>query len=192
MKNIFIVLFFLSITMVISAQTKLYYFINADSTAVGVKNDTGKIIIPAKFSALTSYDLENPITEPTIEFYGTSTRLKANPKAIAVPGGEVYDREGNFLYYPLLFNNGPDYWEENLRRFTENGKVGFVDKLGNKIIPALWEFATPFENGTAEVFVGGWKKKYEHGDEHWSLVPSSKKSKKYFIDKKGKRVKKKN
>lgn len=100
----------------------------------------------------------------------------------------MYDRKGNFLYYPQLFDNGPDYWEEGLRRYVENGKIGFVDALGNKVIIAQWDFATPFYNGYAKVFEGGWKKKYDKGGEHWSVVPATKISKSYWINKKGKRV----
>jgi hypothetical protein len=45
-----------------------------------------------------------------------------------IPGG--YDRKGNFLYQPYLFDNGADYFCEGVRRFVKMGKIGFVDRMG--------------------------------------------------------------
>lgn len=170
------------------SQKGLYYFVTSDSTKVGVQDESGKIIIPAKFGAFYNYDFENPISDLVIEFMGTdhiSKLPKSSPITIA---GEVYDRTGKFLYYPLWFDNGIDYYEEGFRRYVEGDKVGFVNKLGQKIIPAQWDFVSPFSYGYAEVFVGGWEKEYEKGGEHWSIVPSSEKSERYFINRKGERV----
>lgn len=170
------------------AQEKLYYFINEDSTRIGLKNDAWKIIIPAKFTAIFNYDLENPITDSTIEFVGTSFPLQSTPDLSAYPAGEVYDRSGKFLYYPQLYDNDPDYWEEGLRRYVENEKIGFVDKVAKKVIKAQWDFTTPFNYGYAEVYEGGWKKKYEEGGEHWFIVAASDSANSYLINKKGERV----
>lgn len=170
------------------AQEKLYYFVNEDSTRVGVKNNVGKIIIPATFTAIFEYDLKNPITDSAIEFIGTSYALQSLADLPAHPAGEVYDRRGNLLYYPQLYDNGTDYWEEGLRRYVENGEIGFVDKAGKKLIKAQWNFATPFNYGYAEVFEGGWKKKYEEGGEHWYIVAATDSANSYLINKKGERV----
>lgn len=188
MKIIFLFSFLGLLAPAVFAQQKLFYFINADSTAVGVKNDSGKVIIPAKFSAIVHYDFENPITKPTIEFWGLSSDIKSDIKSPAFPAGEVYDRNGNFLYYAQYIDNGPDYWEEGVRRFVENNKMGFVNKAGQKIIPAQWAFAVPFNYGYAEVFEGNWQRKYEQGSEHWRVVPASDTTGTSLINKKGKRI----
>jgi hypothetical protein len=67
---------------------------------------------------------------------------------------------------PFIFYNGPDYIEEGLFRFVENGKIGFANIDGQKIIKAKYDFATPFENGLSEFTLGG-QKEYEKGGEHW-------------------------
>lgn len=172
------------------AQTKekLYYFSTADSTKVGAITESGKIIVSAKFSNYGNYDFKEPIEESTLEFTGTEKAKDYSSKLPPMPAGEVYDRNGKFLYYPQWFDNGLDYFEEGLRRYVYGNKIGFVNKDGKLIIPAQWDFAEPFQYGYAKVYVGGWQKKYEDGGEHWSIVPSSKKSQSYVINKKGEKV----
>src|SRR5690606_38550055 len=59
--------------------------------------------------------------------------------------GWVYvDKSGRSILRPYFFDNGPDYFEEGLARFVENGKVGFHDKALNIVIPAQYDFAYPF------------------------------------------------
>lgn len=172
------------------AQTKekLYYFSTADSTKVGAKTESGKIIVPAKFSNYGNYNFKEPIEESTLEFIGTEKAKNYSSKLPPMPAGEVYDRNGKFLYYPQWFDNGLDYFEEGLRRYVSSNKIGFVDKDGNLTIPAQWDFAEPFRYGYAKVYVGGWKKQYEKGGEHWMIVPTSKKSTSFLINKKGEKI----
>nr|WP_295870624.1 WG repeat-containing protein [uncultured Chitinophaga sp.] len=188
MRKSIVTLSLLCTTVAVCAQDKLYYFPTADTSKVGVKNDQGKIIVPAKFSGAINYAYNQPITGPTIEFCDVSVPPKTPKLCPAAAGGEVYDRKGRFLYYPLSYDNGPDYWEEGLRRYVDNGKVGFADKSGNKILPAKWDFASPFNYGYAVVYEGGWVKHYDSGGEHWWLDAVSKKSVSYLINKKGERV----
>ena len=189
MRKIILILILL-IRKLAFTQEKLYYFYTSDSTLVGVKNEKGKIIIPAQFSGFRIYDTENPINEPTIEFWGTSFKNKKydkdNPR---IEAGEVYDRNGKFLYYPQWFDNGNDIWEEGLRRYVEKNKMGFVDWFGKKVLPAKWDFATQFNYGYAIVYTGGWKREFDKGGEHWFIAPISKKSTSYLINKKGIKVK---
>lgn len=189
MRKSIVTLSLLCVTVAVCAQNTLYYFPTADSSKVGVKNDQGKIIIPAKFSGAINYAYDQPIKGPTVEFCDVSVPPKVPKLCPAVAGGEVYDRKGRFLYYPLSYDNGPDYWEEGLRRYVENGKVGFADKSGNKVLPAKWDFASPFNYGYAIVYEGGWEKHYDAGGEHWWIDATSKKSVSYLINKKGERVK---
>ena len=172
------------------AQTKekLYYFSTADSTKIGVKTESGNIIVPSKATYYGNYDFQKPIKESTIEFLGTEKVKHYPSKLPLMPAGEVYDRQGKFLYYPLWFDNGTDYYEEGLRRYVDGHKVGFADKDGILTIPAQWDFAEPFQYGYARVYIGGWKKQYEKAGEHWYIVASSKKSESYLINKKGEKV----
>lgn len=65
--------------------------------------------------------------------------------------GWVYvGRDNRLILKPYIFDNGPDYFEEGLARFIENGKMGFHDQALNIIIPAKYDFVYPFENGTAQ------------------------------------------
>ena len=60
------------------------------------------------------------------------------------------DRDGRPVLRPYLFDNGPDYFEDGLARFVENGKMGFHDEALKIVIPAQYDFAYPFENGVAK------------------------------------------
>ncbi len=65
--------------------------------------------------------------------------------------GWVYiDRDKRQLLRPYIFDNGPDYFEEGLARFVQNGKIGFHDAALNIVIPAQYDFAYPFQGGIAK------------------------------------------
>lgn len=157
----------------------IYYFPNADSSYYGVKNQQGKILIPAQFLNIHEVEWDQPITEQTIEFMGLPADYdltKSAVRIIAPYNTSVYNRSGKLLYHPQWFDNGSDYWVEGKRRFVDpqTGLVGFVDEEHQVIIPAQWEFATPFNCGYAEVFQG-YQKHVEPGGEHWTIVPDPKK-----------------
>lgn len=67
---------------------------------------------------------------------------------------------------PYIFDNGPDYFVEGLARFVENGKIGFYNEKNEKIIQAQFDWASPFENGLAQVCNGC---KEVQQDEHKTL-----------------------
>lgn len=154
------------------AEPKLYYFLTADSAFVGVKDEFGKIIIPAEFPYYGWLGDDMLIKEPTIEFLSAKSDLrqkKIDDLSPVTPVGAVYNRKGKFLYQAQLFDNGSDYWEEGLRRYAEDGKIGFVDRFGNKTLDAKWDFAYGFHYGYVPVFVGKLKKVYDTSGEHWTL-----------------------
>ena len=65
--------------------------------------------------------------------------------------GWVYvDRDQRPVLRPYIFDNGPDYYEEGLARFVDNGKMGFHNEALHVVVPAVYDFAFPFENGTAQ------------------------------------------
>ncbi len=166
----------------------IYYFSNADSTKIGVKAENGKIIIPLRGNIYGGYDFKNPVQEEYLEFLGTDKIINRKKDSPLMEAGEVYDRKGNFLYYPQWYDNGLDYFKEGFRRFVEGDKMGFVNKSGQKVIAAEWDFATPFSYGYAKVYTGNWEKKYAKGGEHWYVVAGSKDSESFLINKKGEKT----
>ncbi|MBM9576238.1 WG repeat-containing protein [Leptospira sp. 201903070] len=64
------------------------------------------------------------------------------------------DEKNRVLLNPFLFDNGPDPFLGGLARFKENHKIGFFDPQCNKIIPALFDFAFPFEEDLTLVCLG--------------------------------------
>jgi len=68
----------------------------------------------------------------------------------------------------LPFDNGADYFVEGFARTLQGGKVGFIDEHLRVVIPPKWDFAFPFENGTAVVCNGC--KFRPIGDEHQEVV----------------------
>ena len=89
--------------------------------------------------------------------------------------GWVYvDKAGHAVVRPYIFDNGPDYFEEGLARFVENGKMGFHDNALNIVVPAKYDFVFPFKNGQAKAGTDCHKKQQgEHFSvlcEHWEII----------------------
>lgn len=84
-------------------------------------------------------------------FYETDSYL-----AVVLENNEIayVDRAGAVILYPFVFDNGPDAFSEGLSRYTENGKVGFINEKLEIVIPAQFDWASPFKNGTADVCKG--------------------------------------
>lgn len=141
----------------------LKYFISKDSL-VGVKNQEGKIIVPAQFRIFSNIENGEFVEGETIYFDG----FKKDEEKEKNAWGYVYDKKGNFLYRPFLYDNGADYFSEGVRRFVKNGKVGFADRNGNMIIDAKHDFVSPFNYGYAAFCDGcDWEKTE---DEHKAIV----------------------
>ncbi|OOG18561.1 hypothetical protein BWD42_00835 [Sphingobacterium sp. CZ-UAM] len=180
------------ITLVLSlksfSQEKLYYFTNADSSLVGVRAVSGKVIIPLQFPMIGYYDLEEPITSAFVEFFYAYPDTTTDPMNPNQAVGRVYDRTGNFIYTPFLYDNGPDYWQEGIRRYVSNGKVGYVDLNNTILTEAKTGFAKMFNYGYAAFYEGAVTKVYEPGGEHWTVSPTDNKGKHYLINRKGEKV----
>jgi hypothetical protein len=75
---------------------------------------------------------------------------------------EVVDAEGwayingraEVLARPFIYDNGPDYFQEGLARFVEEGKIGFLNEQGQKQISAQFDFARPFSGGLSAACMG--------------------------------------
>ncbi|MET3530715.1 WG repeat-containing protein [Chryseobacterium flavum] len=163
MKKMLVFIFLIPILSFSQKKEPLHYFKSADSL-VGVKNKSGKIIVPAQFKIFSYLKDGDPVIGETILFDGEKNGEKTEKNA----WGYVYDRNGKFLYQPFLYDNGADYFSEGLRRLVKNGKVGFADRNGKIIIEAEHDFASPFNYGYAAFCDGcDWEKT---NDEHRSIV----------------------
>ncbi|WP_337966491.1 WG repeat-containing protein [uncultured Flavobacterium sp.] len=159
MKKIFLFLLILNQFSVFSQTDKLYYFVEKDSL-LGVKNQNGKIIIPAAYTmGSIIYDgiLKDEIKENLIFFW------------IVKEGQKVYDRKGNFLFVPYILDAGFDDFNEGYMRFVENEKLGLANRNGAKIIPAQYDWVSSFNFGFAE-YCNGCYFDRSKDDEHPPLV----------------------
>lgn len=158
----FIKLLILLCALPLAQAAELRYFVSKTSGLVGVKNRAGKIIIPAQHgSAQFWLRYQRPIADHQyeIEFRDSPDDLpKPSSPAVGV-AGSVYNRYGKFLYHVQGFDGGMDLWSEGKRRFVENGKIGFVNREGEKIIAAQYDNAGHFNFGYAQVIIGKVKKK---------------------------------
>ena len=70
-------------------------------------------------------------------------------------GDELHYLNAAGVAVPVLpFDNGADYFVEGFARTLQGGKVGFIDEHLRVVILPQWDFAFPFENGTAVVCDG--------------------------------------
>ncbi len=75
--------------------------------------------------------------------------------AVADERGWAYiDLAGRVVIRPLVVDNGPDYFREDLARFRRGGKVGFFDRRGKVVLEPEFDFALPFSAGLAAVCRG--------------------------------------
>jgi hypothetical protein len=138
-------------------KNKDYLISYIDTTSgralLGFKTVTGKIVIKAKYNSSFS-DPDRP--EKMYKIAGVFS-----------DSGWVYiNRKDSVVLKPFIYDNGPDYIKEGLFRFVENGKMGFANKDYEKVIPAMFDFVTFFENGIAEYTLGG----HQSQPVHWSWV----------------------
>ena len=164
----------------------LHYFREDDR--VGLKDEAGRVLVPARYSDIgwTVYD-EDP-QGGEIEFITSIHQPHAADDAPAWAAGDIYDRAGHYLYSPISFDNGMDYWEEGYRRFIEDGKVGFVDGNGRKVIPAQYAAADPFSYGYTTVYTGNWRTKWVDGGEHAVLDAVDASAQSHVINQRGESV----
>ena len=62
-----------------------------------------------------------------------------------------YVRRGVIPVAVETIDNGPDYFEDGLARSPVGGKIGYIDRKLNLVIPAMYDGAYPFKDGVAVV-----------------------------------------
>lgn len=154
MKKLLLTILLVPILSFSQGKEVLTYFKSKDSL-FGVKNEKGKIIVPAQFKVFSDLQDGELVKGETIFFDGDRNGEKREKNA----WGFVYDKKGNFLYRPFFYDNGADYFSEGVRRFVKNGKMGFVDRNGTVVIKPVHDFVAPFNYGYAAFCDGcDWEK----------------------------------
>ncbi|AHF16407.1 WG repeat-containing protein [Niabella soli] len=148
MKNmkLYMVLIVLLVPVLLFAQQRLYYFQDQRTGLIGVRDQAGTVIIPARGHFYRELDSRQPIADSLINLLDVRHRRDSTA---AVAFGSTYDRRGNFKFHPMAFDNGPDYFVEGLSRCVDNGKVGFVNLQGAVVIRPQWDWMSPFNYGYA-------------------------------------------
>lgn len=164
MPRLYIATLLTLLLMPLLTAAPLHYFREDDR--VGLKDETGRVLVPARYPDIGWTVYDEDLQGGEIEFITSIHQPRAADDAPAWAAGDIYDRAGHYLYSPISFDNGMDYWEEGYRRFIEDGKVGFVDGNGRKVIPAQYAAADPFSHGYATVYTGNWRTKWVDGGEH--------------------------
>lgn len=188
MKTILSLIFCVTIFKTNFSQEKLYYFINPSDSLVGVKNSSGRAIIPPKYNYLYQNidDLTTPITGATIYLLDWE---RQDPKTRSVPAlsaGDVYDRKGNLLYHPLQYDNSADFFTEGLTRCVENNKAGFANRKGEIVIKPQYDWVSEFYYGYAVAY-NGCSVDYEKDPEHPPFV-FDKNADTFYINRKGEQI----
>lgn len=115
----------------------------------GFKDASGKVIIPPQFDHVY---IPNPTDQELF-----SPKNKEFEFLVPVwKFGKMWriNQDGTIKFETVFFDNGPDYYEDGLSRFLKDGKVGFHDLKGNIVIKPIYDFASPFRDGHANVCNG--------------------------------------
>lgn len=165
---------FLSVAICSAQDNPLYFIVTGDLAYQGVRNEQGDTIIPVEYKSLGEFVDGQKVDSRVIDMTGlpSGTSFKANLNRAAQTFHTTFDRQGRVLYHPMLFDNGPDYIQEGVRRFVDinTGKMGLVHPDGHVVIPALYDFLTPLQNGYTTAY-NGVERVEDDGGEHWTVKP---------------------
>jgi hypothetical protein len=157
MKKIFCCLFVLASSLSFSQTEKLFYYIEKDSL-LGVKNQNGKIIVPADIT--WSSNGYNEKTEIKSSIFLLSFKNK---------GDSYFDRKGNYLFKTALAALGYSDFHEGYILYEDDEKSGLANRQGNKIIPAQYDYISPMNFGFAQ-YCNGCYRDTSKDEEHAPLV----------------------
>lgn len=171
-------------------KPKLYYFINPSDSLVGVKDENEKIIISAKYEGyglwLDKGDIKAPLKEDIIILAGSFSGTKQDRSMPSHAWGDAFDRQGNFLFHPLSYDNGYDDYHEGLTRCVEDNKAGFANRKGEIIIKPQYDWVSAFYYGYAIAY-NGCSVDYEKDPEHPPFA-FKKDADTFYINRKGERI----
>lgn len=128
---LFIFLLLILIGSESQAQEKIVPFVKENKW--GYIDEHGKIVIKPQFIFANDFSAEGIA-------------------AVVDDIGWAYiDTRGNVIIRPFIFDNGPDYFQEGLARFTVENRFGFFDKAGEIVIEPQFDFTLPFHEGLSAV-----------------------------------------
>ena len=145
MKKTIIIFSVLALTTSVFSQQESDYLLKYDNDSClcfGYKNRKGEIVIPAQYNYATD----------TLRTIATAIDTVWRLYMIDRNGKEI---EGLIPFCYADFTPDNELPSEGLFRFIENGKMGFADLTGKKIITAQFDFVAPFREGLAVYFMGG-------------------------------------
>lgn len=143
----------------VSGQPKnnWYGFSDKKTNLMGYKDGQGHIKIPAKFGGLTGSlvfrDIIAVYEEKTKQSYYLLKSGKKTGLDSVYTWDDTYDRENE---------------DKIIFRDKKTDKVGFFDKIGKIIIPAVYNDARSFHNGLSVVVYNGKRVCFDKSCEHWS------------------------
>ncbi len=97
----------------------------------GYKDEAGSVVITPRFVVAGEF------SEHGLAAVADST------------GWHYINTSGATVVRPFVVDNGPDPFQEGLARFVDEGRVGYFDETGTIIVPAQFDYATPFAEGRA-------------------------------------------
>ena len=118
------------------------------------------------FTPCTRTDASGHLTVPPRHVH--SLKFDKYGLATVWTSGFYYVTRDGRMARVLPFDNGADYFVGGLARTEVRGKVGFIDRKLRVVIPPRYDFAFPFNGGTAVVCNGC--KETSDGGEHKSMV----------------------
>lgn len=152
-KYIFSTLLFLCVSLV-HLQSQTLYKINKDERYGYIDKNTNDTIISCKYICAYTDSIEHI----GFVFDDDINRIVC------------FNNKGERLFYVLNIDNGPDYIKEGLFRITDKRNlIGFADSLGNIVIPPVFKFAYPFNQGKAKVtFTGKSERTNDNEHNYWN------------------------
>ncbi|NQY43910.1 MAG: WG repeat-containing protein [Legionellales bacterium] len=142
-KKNYVIILLICLVSFCNAQSEKYTIFEDPLTKFFGIKEGGIIKIPAVFEKI--YPV---VPAPFSSSIKTDSLCVQTPRLLTVLKNGQWQRinkNGKFLFYPMNFDNGPDYYVQGLSRFiTAENKVGFHNIEGEIIIPAEYDFAAPF------------------------------------------------
>lgn len=87
-------------------------------------------------------------------FNKTASQISDGMFTIYLQQQRYYVKPDGAYLSVINFDNGPDYFVEGLVRSRVDGKIGYFDRQFKQVIPPVYDFGWPFENGRALVCIG--------------------------------------
>lgn len=128
-------LIFTFICLCIAGLLHAQYFFN-DGSKWGIKDSTGKVMVPCKYGYVTGFK------DHSIARVSTGNKWGAVNKS----GKEFIPQQYDELFF---------YDEVNLFRAKQNKKWGLIDITGKEVVPIMYDFCFPENDGTVLVKLNG-------------------------------------